>query len=309
MIRFLNLIRWKNLLLLALTQILVKFALFESLKNDYGLETTLTNLQFSLLVLATLCIAAAGYIINDIEDIEADIINKPDKVIVGKYISEKTATHLFILFNSLGVLFGFLMAYSIDKPRYFIIFVFTSILLYIYSTQLKHIILIGNITIAFLVSLSVLLVGVFDLIPAMNNSNNEIQIFFLKLTLDYTIFAFMINLLRELVKDIEDINGDYKINVNSLPILLGQVRATKIVFTLSLIPVFTLIFYLINNLYKQTYAIAYVLILIIAPLIFISIKLLSAEVKKDYKQISTLLKIVMLSGVLSLLLFQFILSK
>ena len=169
--------------------------------------------------------------------------------------------------------------------------------------------MIGNITIAFLVSLSVLLVGVFDLIPAMNNSNNEIQIFFLKLTLDYTIFAFMINLLRELVKDIEDINGDYKINVNSLPILLGQVRATKIVFTLSLIPVFTLIFYLINNLYKQTYAIAYVLILIIAPLIFISIKLLSAEVKKDYKQISTLLKIVMLSGVLSLLLFQFILSK
>ena len=309
MIRFLNLIRWKNLLLLALTQILVKFALFESLKNDYGLETTLTNLQFSLLVLATLCIAAAGYIINDIEDIEADIINKPNKVIVGKYISEKTATHLFILFNSLGVLFGFLMAYSIDKPRYFIIFVFTSILLYIYSTQLKHIILIGNITIAFLVSLSVLLVGVFDLIPAMNNSNNEIQIFFLKLTLDYTIFAFMINLLRELVKDIEDINGDYKINVNSLPILLGQVRATKIVFTLSLIPVFTLIFYLINNLYKQTYAIAYVLILIIAPLIFISIKLLSAEVKKDYKQISALLKIVMLSGVLSLLMFQFILSK
>ena len=309
MIRFLNLIRWKNLLLLALTQILVKFALFESLKNDYGLETTLTNLQFSLLVLATLCIAAAGYIINDIEDIEADIINKPDKVIVGKYISEKTATHLFILFNSLGVLFGFLMAYSIDKPRYFIIFVFTSILLYIYSTQLKHIILIGNITIAFLVSLSVLLVGVFDLIPAMNNSNNEIQIFILKLTLDYTIFAFMINLLRELVKDIEDINGDYKIDVNSLPILLGQVRATKIVFTLSLIPVFTLIFYLINNLYKQTYAIAYVLILIIAPLIFISIKLLSAEVKKDYKQISTLLKIVMFSGVLSLLLFQFILSK
>ena len=309
MIRFLNLIRWKNLLLLALTQILVKFALFESLKNDYGLETTLTNLQFSLLVLATLCIAAAGYIINDIEDIEADLINKPNKLIVGKYISEKTATHLFILFNSLGVLFGFLMAYSIDKPRYFIIFIFTSILLYIYSTQLKHIILIGNITIAFLVSLSVLLVGVFDLIPAMNNSNNEIQIFFLKLTLDYTIFAFMINLLRELVKDIEDINGDYKINVNSLPILLGQVRATKIVFTLSLIPVFTLIFYLINNLYKQTYAIAYVLILIIAPLIFISIKLLSAEVKKDYKQISALLKIVMLSGVLSLLMFQFILSK
>ena len=124
MIRFLNLIRWKNLLLLALTQILVKFALFESLKNDYGLETTLTNLQFSLLVLATLCIAAAGYIINDIEDIEADLINKPNKLIVGKYISEKTATHIFILFNSLGVLFGFLMAYSIDKPRYFIIFIF-----------------------------------------------------------------------------------------------------------------------------------------------------------------------------------------
>lgn len=309
MIYFLKLIRWKNLVLIALTQILIKYALLEPLKVDYGIHTALTSLYFCILVLSTLCIAAAGYIINDIEDIEADTINKPNRVIVGQYISEKRATLLFISLNVIGVLLGLLVSYAVEKTSFFIIFILTSALLYMYSTQLKKMLLIGNICIALLVSFSVLLVGIFDLIPVMNDSNREVQVFFLRLILDYAIFAFMINLLRELVKDIEDVDGDYKINAHSLPIVIGRSRATKIASVLSFIPLFTVIFYLTSNLYKQPIAIAYVLLTIVAPLIYTTLKLFSATQKKHYQHISLVLKITLLTGVLSLLLFQFILLK
>jgi 4-hydroxybenzoate polyprenyltransferase len=265
--------------------------------------------QFLLLVLATVCVASAGYIINDIEAIEADKINKPNDVVVDKYISEKDATRLFVGLNIIGLLFGLGLSYSIGKQAFFIIFILASVLLYIYAAQLKKVLLVGNILIACLVGLCVLLVGIFDLIPSMENANRETQVFFLRLILDYAIFAFMINLLRELVKDIEDIDGDYKINANSLPIVIGRDRATKVVFVLSLVPLMTVIFYLTNNLYKQPIAIVYMLITIVAPLIYATLKLFSASQKKHYHHISTVLKIVLFMGVLSLLLFQFILLK
>lgn len=304
-----KLIRWKNLLLIALTQVLIKYALLEPLKDDYGFSTTLSATGFICLVFATLFIAAAGYIINDIEDVVADKINRPKSVIVGQLISEKTATSLFIIFNIVGVVLGFIITRAIDKPSFFVIFVLASGLLYIYSTYLKSITVVGNIVVAGLVSLCILLVGIFDLAPAMTRANQASQLFFLDLIKDYAIFAFMLNLLREIIKDIEDIDGDYKMGIRSLPIVLGRERTTKLAFILSFIPLAVIIVYLSNNLYKQPLAMGYVLLLIIAPLIYVTIKLFNAEAQRDYKMISNILKLVMLTGILSLLLFQFILIK
>lgn len=309
MIHFFNLIRWKNLALIALVQILIKYALLNPLKADYGLATALSTSGFVVLLFATLFIAAAGYIINDIEDIEADLINKPQKIIIDKYISEKTATTLFFIFNFTGVILGFALAYGLEKSGFFVIFVLASAILYMYSTFLKHILLVGNSIVAALIGISILLVGIFDLLPVMSLENRGTQVFFLKLILDYAIFAFLINFLRELVKDVEDIDGDYKMGVKSLPIVLGKERAKMIIFGLSFVPLFTVIFYLINNLYKQPLAIGYVLLTIIAPLIYTTLKLFSAKQKKDFTHISAVLKIVMLMGILSLLLFQFMLLK
>ncbi|WP_299117319.1 geranylgeranylglycerol-phosphate geranylgeranyltransferase [uncultured Winogradskyella sp.] len=309
MIYFFKLIRWKNLLLIVLAQLLIKYALLEPLKVDYGIDTALTPLGFILLVIATISIAAAGYIINDIEDVEADTINKPESVIIGNHISEKSATNLFIVLNVIGFVSGFLISRAVDKSAFFVLFIITSGLLYLYSTYLKRITLVGNLLIAGLVSLSILLVGIFDLIPVISDGNKSSQLFFLGLIKDYAIFAFMINLLRELVKDIEDTDGDYKMGIQSIPILLGRSRATKLVFILSIIPLLIIIFYLSNNLYKQPLAIGYVLAFIVAPMIYSTIKLFSVTHKKDYKHISTVLKLVMFTGVLSLLLFQFILLK
>lgn len=296
-------------MLIILAQVLIKYALLEPLKADYNFTTTLSTFEFVLLVFATVCIAAAGYIINDIEDLIADKINKPNRVIVGKFISEKNANNLFLGLNFIGVVSGFVLAQFIERPSFFVLFIIASALLYMYATFLKKITLVGNIVVALLVGLSFFLVGIFELIPVMTYENKAYQIFFLDLIRDYSIFAFMINLVRELVKDLEDVDGDYKIGVQSLPIVIGRDKATKVEFAVSLIPLMVIIFYLTRNLYTQPLAIGYVLLFIIAPLLYCSIKLFSAETKAHYKHVSTVLKLVMLTGVLSLLLYQFILLK
>ena len=139
MIHFFKLIRLKNVLLLVLTQILIKYALLEPLRQNYSISLALSTIDFIYLIIATVFIAAAGYIINDIEDVIADKINKPDSIIIGKFISEKTATYLFITLNLFGVIFGYLVSQSIEKSSFFMIFVMVSAMLYIYSTFLKSI--------------------------------------------------------------------------------------------------------------------------------------------------------------------------
>jgi len=308
MIHFLNLIRWKNLLIIALMQYLVKYALLLPFRDSHGVITSLNDFNFFLLVLATLLIAAGGYVINDIYDIETDKINKPDKIIINKHIEEKNAFTLFMALTIIGVVLGFYLSYKVGKPPFFTIFFVASALLYLYSSSLKQIALVGNIVVSIVVALSVLLVGVFELIPAMTINTKAVQTTFLYIIRDYAIFAFMINLVRELVKDIEDIDGDYKADIQTLPILVGRDRANKIVFILSLIPIVSIIYYNITYLFKQQLVVGYFLILVIAPLIYVSIKLFNAQQKSQYRHISLVLKLVMLTGMLSLLLYNFILK-
>ena len=308
MIHILNLIRWKNLLMIALMQYLVKYALLLPFYESHGVLTTLSDFNFFLLVLATLCIAAGGYVINDVYDIDTDKINKPNKLIVNKYITEKNATTLFMVLNIVGVGIGFYLSNGIGKSGFFAIFFIASALLYIYSSALKQIAVVGNIVVSIVVSLSILLVGIFELIPAMSAGNKEVQITFLKIILDYAVFAFMINLLREMVKDIEDIDGDSKAGIQTLPVMLGKERTNKIVLILSLIPIVSITYYVITYLFKQQLVVGYFLILVIAPLIYVSIKLFNANKKAQYKHISLILKLVMLTGMLSLLLYNFILK-
>ncbi|MBC3846686.1 geranylgeranylglycerol-phosphate geranylgeranyltransferase [Winogradskyella echinorum] len=305
MIHFFKLIRWKNLIMIALMQILVKYALLLPYFRSGEVATALSPLAFFLLVLATVCIAAGGYVINDVYDIETDKVNKPEKVIINKHISEKTASALFIILNVIGVGLGFYLSNGIGKSGFFVIFIVASALLYIYSSYLKQMLLVGNIVVSLVVALSIILVGVFELIPVIDDSNRINQIFFFRIILDYAIFAFMINLLREMVKDIEDIDGDHKAGMRTLPIVVGRERTNKIVFFLSLIPLFSVVYYIISNLFKQQLLVGYFLIFVIAPLIYITIKLFSAEQKSHYRHISLILKLVMLTGMLSLLVYNF----
>lgn len=300
----LNLIRYKNLLLIVLVQLLIRFALFEPFHIDVKLDT----LGFFLLILTTICIAAAGNIINDIYDIETDTINKPHKVIVGKSISEQVAFNLFLTLNIIGVVLGFYLSHSVGKSPFFTIFVLISATLYFYASFLKHKPLIGNIVISVLVAMSIMIVGIFDLIPAITEINRRTQITFFKILVDYAVFAFLINLVRELIKDIEDIDGDYNAQMNTLPIAIGRDRARYVAFFISLLPILAVIYYVVTYLYKQQIAIGYFLIFVLGPLIYSSIKIYNATTKKQFHHISTGYKIIMLLGMLSLLLYPFILK-
>ncbi|NOY47989.1 MAG: UbiA family prenyltransferase [Chlorobi bacterium] len=302
---FLKLIRWKNLLLIILTQVLIKYALFSS----FGVSITLSLFEFMLLVSATICIAAAGNVINDVYDVETDLVNKPHKVIVGNSISEKTALNLFIILNVIGVGIGFYLSNRIGRSGFAALFIIISVLLYIYATYLKQTVLIGNIIISVLVAMSIIIVGLFDLLPAITPQNQQTQLAIFKIVFNYAVFAFMINLLREIIKDIEDIDGDSKVEIKTLPIVIGKKRATILVFILSLIPLFAVTYYVVTYLYKQQIAVVYFLVFIIAPLLYFTIKSISAKSNRELHQLSNIIKGVMLFGVLSLLLYPYMLNN
>lgn len=291
--------------MIALVQLLIKYAFLE----PFGVQTSLDGLGITLLIFATICIAAAGNIINDINDVETDFINKPNKLIIGKSISEKAAYNIFIVLNLIGVGIGFYLSHSVNRAPFFSIFVIISVLLYVYATYLKQILLIGNIVISLLVALSIIIVGVFELLPSLTSSNQQTQAIFFKVLFDYALFAFIINFLREIAKDIEDIDGDYKAEMNTLPIVIGSDRAKNILAVLNFIPLIAIIYYVVSNLYKQPVAVGYFLIFIIAPLLYTCIKSFSAETKKDFYHLSNMYKIVMLFGMLSLLLYKYVILK
>jgi 4-hydroxybenzoate polyprenyltransferase len=300
---FFRLIRWKNLLMVALAQILIKYALFE----PFNVAITLNGFGFSLLVIATVCIAAAGYVINDIYDIETDAINNPENVIVGKGISEKRANSIFIILTIIGVALGFYLSNLVGHSSFASLFVIISALLYVYASTLKKMMFVGNIVISILVAMSLIIVGIFELLPAVTAENQDTQVTFFKISLDYALFAFSLNFIREVVKDIVDIDGDFNAGMSTLPISIGRDRAGKVVFALFFIPIIGLIYYLVTFLYKHQIAVIYFLVFLIAPLLYCSIKSFSAETKKEWQHISIMLKVIMVLGILSLLLYKYIL--
>ncbi|SDB27637.1 4-hydroxybenzoate polyprenyltransferase [Flavobacteriaceae bacterium MAR_2010_188] len=284
-------------------QIMLKYALLQ----PFNVGITLNWFGFALLVLATLCIASAGYIINDINDVDTDTINAPDDVIVGNTISEKTAYTLFIIFNIVGVVLGFYLSHLVGKSGFFAIFVIVSILLYLYATYLKQMLIVGNLLVAGLVAFTILIVGLFELFPAITESNFQTQQTFFRIMLDYAFFAFLLTLAREVAKDLQDYEGDKASELNTLAVYAGKAKGTKILFVLILLPIAAVTYYILTYLYKQQIAVFYFLILILAPLIYTAIKSFNAKRKKQYSHISIMLKLIMVTGIFSLLIFKYIL--
>lgn len=293
---YFNLIRWKNLFLIAYIFILLKYILFPS----FQIKALLSTFQFLILLSSVLFITAAGYIINDIFDIKADKINKPTKVIVSTAITVEQAKVWYKITNTFGIILGVLLAINIEKPSYSFLFIGTSILLYYYSKQLKKKPLIGNLVVAFIIAFSIILLPIFEIDFTIQNQSQHTTIQFIILL---SFFAFILNLTREVVKDIIDINGDYSLNNNTLPILLGRKRAK--VFALILCS-FTILFlfYLTLHFSKQyKFSVLYLVLFTLLPMLYISVKLNASKTKKQFQKISTLLKVCMFLGINSIIIF------
>ena len=301
--KYLKLIRFPNLVLLGLMQFIFRYGFLD----HQMLVLALNDWQYVLLVLATVFIAAAGYVINDIFDQESDAINRPQQQIVGKSISESAAYNIYVALNLIGVGIGFYLSNVIEKPSFATIFIFIAALLYFYATTLKGIVLLGNFVVAFILALSVLVIGVFDLYPMIFHGNQaQMKVLFSILT-DYAIFAFLINFIREIIKDAEDVKGDYNQGIRTLPILFGIERTAKVIFALLLIAVALVAWYMnaylmINELYM---AVIYLLITVVAPLLYTLVISWTAKTQKEFSHLSWILKAIIFFGICSILVITY----
>jgi 4-hydroxybenzoate polyprenyltransferase len=298
---YLKLIRFKNLLIIAVTQWLFKWMLIDV----FFKTNALSSIEFTMLVLATICLAAAGNIINDIQDVRIDRINKHKKVIIGKKIQEKTAYNMYVFFNITGVALGIYVANSSNKPGFAVIFVIIALLLYYYSVKLKKIPLAGNLLISVLVGVTVLITGLFTILPIATESNRYIVNYVFRILYLYSFFAAYLNFLRELIKDVEDVDGDYAGEVRSVPILLGKLRTLRLVSVLSILPCILLLWAAYLFLHQYPLLNAYVLFMLMGPLLYIAINSWNSKKKKEYRRLHMLLKLVMVLGVLSIIMVRY----
>ena len=299
--KYLKLIRYQNLLMLAFMQLVFRYLFLEQSYVDLALS----DFNYILLVIATVCVAAGGYVINNIMDQETDEIAKPQNRVVGVSISETAAYNWYIGLTIVGVGIGFYLSNVIYKPTFASMFILVATLLYMYATSFKQIPVLGNVVVALLLSTSIIIIGLFDILPAIDVDNRFRMKEAFSILMDYAIFAFIINLIREIVKDLEDMDGDYQSGINTLPITIGIPKTKIIVGILTVISIGILAYYINSNLFELDYVIYYTMVFIIGPLIYFGVKLMNAETKKQLHHLSLVLKIILFFGILSVAIIVF----
>jgi 4-hydroxybenzoate polyprenyltransferase len=305
---FFRLIRWPNLVFIVLTQVLFYYCCVKTTTN----QTENFPLYLILIIISTVLIAAAGYIINDYFDLNIDQVNKPDKIVINKYINRRWTILLHQFLSILSVFIGILFIVKERAWEILLINIVSITLLWFYSTTFKKKFLIGNIIVSLLTAMVILTLYIYlisspnSVVPGWHNVILDFDIIKLtRIAILYASFSFIISLIREVIKDMEDIEGDEKYGCKTMPIVWG-IQASKIfvgVWIVVLIAVLTILqFYVMQ--FNWWLSIAYCVLFIITPLLIILQKLSKAQSTKDYHQLSTLVKLVMFTGILSMIFFR-----
>ena len=269
-----RLTRFWNLAIIAFAQYFTAYFLFHQRLLVF------TDFWLFLIVASTVMIAAAGYIINDYYDIKIDLINKPDRVVIGKTITRRYAIFFHTVISVTGVGMGLLINWKVGAVNFVSVF-----LLWLYSNNLKRLPLIGNLVVSLLTGLSIFLLSF-------------LYEQYLPLVMTYSLFAFFMTLIREIVKDMEDMKGDTTFGCRTLPIVWG-IRKTKS-FLYGTILVFSfLVLWLDYQQLKISWI--YFIPLLFVPMSLLFYRLLKADTKKEFCQLSQLCKIIMLLGICSMI--------
>ena len=321
---FLNLIRWPNLLIVALTMILMRYAVIEpviskisvALSSSSG-ELTPLSLQFPLydflvLVLVTLCITAGGYVINDYFDIRTDLINRGE-VIVGSKVPRRKAMLWHNILNAAGVVMGFYISW---KAGYFwlgIMFLIVSGLLYFYSASYKRQFLVGNLVVAMLTAMVPMLVVIFEW-PALYRyyainsvSPPQLGIIFYWVG-GFSLFAFLTTLIREIIKDIEDFEGDIAYGRNTIPVVTGILTA-KMISVILIAATLALLYIIWHSFLNDRITLIYISLSVALPMVYVIYLLLTGSGKRQLHSASRMMKIIQLGGILYSVIVKLILDK
>ena len=309
---FLKLIRWQNLLIVILTMVLMRYAVLAPLISKIGVILTkgtgeeipmtlqLPWYDFILLILATVFLTAGGYVINDYFDIQTDLINK-GKVIVGTKIPRRLAMMWHNIFNIAGVAAGFYISWKAGYLMLGALFLIVSGLLYFYSASYKRQFLVGNVIVALLTAMVPLLVVCYEW-PALHRfyTINAISLpefnFIFYWIGGFALFAFLTTLTREIIKDIEDFEGDVAYGRNTVPVVIGVLSARVVSICLIILTVaflYLVWYFFINDIFT----LIYLSVAIVLPLLFVIYKLVISKSRKQLHYASSFMKIVMLTGI------------
>lgn len=307
-LNWIQMLRPANLLILGVTMYFINQFILLPVFDKYGLYFTLNAFQFFLLVLSTLLICAGGYIINDYYDVESDEINKPHRHFIGKTISAIQALRGYRLLTGVGVLLGLFLAIKVGNIRLVTIHGVAALLLYFYSASYKRMPLVGNVVVALLIAISILVVGAFE--PAIYKLARQGDYYAARICwniiLGYALFAFLINVARELIKDLEDMEGDGKADMRTTALAWGQqtvkIIAASILFSLVLFTTYLLWIRDIAGLHN--WFLIYGILLIINLLGLIGF-LFGSFTKKAFHRLSVWIKLTMVLGILFMPLYYF----
>ena len=310
MISYLNnifrIIRWKNLAIISLSQIFIKFFFI-----DFFIQKDqLFNENFIILLVVTILIAASGYIVNDIYDYNLDQINKPERVVLGKFLKSRDAIIIYMVFNSLAIALSIFLCIKINQEIYILIFLLIIYCLWLYSKKLKKYKIIGNILIAFFISLSIINVPLFS----YKNILSDDRFFVFLIISIFSVLAFLVNVKREIIKDIEDIEGDKMHKVRSLPITFGTKKAKLVTIIIGIILMFA-ISYIITfqililksdlfldiggnqfsdpQIWGANYISTIYMVIILIIFFYAELLILNATSKTNFSKVSKLLKVIM----------------
>jgi 4-hydroxybenzoate polyprenyltransferase len=273
---FLKLIRFQNLIIIFISQY---FSAVFLLKGSEAWRSIIADPLMLALSMATMLIAAGGYIINDYYDVKIDMINKPERIVVGMLMKRRTAIILHTCINVAGIMAGFAVNWKIG-----LICAVISFLLWLYAVWLKKTAFTGNVLISLLSAASLLLLIFYY--------RSKVEIILI-----YAMFAFFISLIREIIKDMEDMKGDAAFGCKTLPIMLG-IRKTKTVLFL-LIAIFTAGL-IISGLRIHINVLVFLGLFVLPPLFWLSYSLARADSSRDFTRLSFLCKYIMLSGIISM---------
>lgn len=262
--------------------------------------------QFIFICLASVLIAAAGYIINDYFDLNIDQVNKPGKVVVNVLINRRWVIFWHMFLSLLGLFFT-VSALPIAQYWHLVLANLASIvLLWFYSTNFKKQLLIGNIVISLLTAwvIAIIFLSKYPFTVSELMTADQDEIHFFRLTVVYTCFAFVISLIREVIKDMEDMGGDRKYGCRTMPIVWG-LNASKVFVAVWIVVLAAALSIL--QLYVLPFgwwhSVVYCMLLIVAPLLLILARLFNAQTPAQFHTLSSMVKMVMLTGILSMVFF------
>ncbi len=310
-----ELIRWKNLFFLLVIQKLLEYSVVFPILQTYGFQTK-NSLEYWLLNVATILITASGYVVNDYFDVKIDKINKPQKVLVGKKIDKIKVMNFYIILSVLGVGVGLLLAFLVKSLTLGLIFIFTVGLLWFYSSSYKRQFLIGNIIVSFASALSLFIVAILSIQILQNSYSVELlkstpiptQIY--RWVGGFSLFSFLMTLVREIIKDMEDIQGDREQECRTMPIILGIKKAKTVVIALLLMIILLLFFTILYWIdFTESITFRYTISALIIPLLLTIFFVIKAQKSSDFHQISSILKIIMVLGIFYALIFNYLQAK